>query len=160
MKSKILALVVLFLAIVIEMFLFSGCSSCGTKRPKDTVPELTKADTLEVIRLTEEYLDHVKNKEYDEAMAMLHDIVKNNPGELSPEKDSIIRKQQKMFPVLSYELTDMEFISSKNVKITYSIEFFEKDPEDKIPNTIRLTFAPQRIVHEWYLELDERSHVR
>ncbi len=160
MKGKILALVVLFLAVVIEMFLFSGCSSCGKKNPMDTVPELTKTDTTEVIKLTEEYLEHVKNKEYDEAIAMLHEFTLKEINQLSPEKDSIIRIQQKMFPVIDYELTDMKFENSRKVRITYAVEFFEKDPDDKIPNTIKLTFAPQRIAHVWYLALVERSHVR
>ncbi len=160
MKKNLLATVVLFLSVVIGMSLFSGCTSCGKHRPKDTVPELTKADTVEVLRLTEEYLEHVKNHEYDEAMAMLHDIMKNELRDLTPKRDSAIRLQQKMFPVLGYKLKDMKFYSSKKVRVTYAIEFFEKDPNDKIPNTIRMTFAPQRIAHVWYLELSDKSYIR
>ncbi len=160
MKKNLLAAAVLFLSVAFGMSLFSGCASCGKQKVKDSVPELTKADTTEVIRLTEEYLEHVKNHEYDEAMAMLHDIKMNKVNDLSPKKDSAMRLQQKMFPVLGYELKDMKFYSSRKVRVTYAIEFFEKDPQDKIPNTIRMTFAPQRIAHTWYLAVVERSHIR
>ncbi len=160
MKKNLLAAVILFLSVAFGMSLFSGCASCGKHKAKDTVPEFTKADTVEVLRLTEEYLEHVKNHEYDEAMAMLHDIMKNEVRDLTPKRDSAIRLQQKMFPVLNYELKEMKFINSKKVRVTYAIEFFEKDPQDKIPNTIRMTFAPQRVANKWYLELVERSHIR
>lgn len=44
--------------------------------------------------------------------------------------------------------------------MTYSIEFFKKeDPNDPIQNTIRITFAPQRINAQWYLALMDKSYV-
>ncbi len=53
----------------------------------------TAADTAEVIRLTEEYLDHVQAHEYDAAMAMLHDILVDSVRALKPARDSSIRAQ-------------------------------------------------------------------
>ncbi len=160
MKKNLTVVAALVFAAIAGMSLFSGCTSCGKGEPEDNIHEITKADTAEVLRLTEEYLNHVKNKEYDEAMVMLNDILNDSVRELSAKRDSAIRMQQQMFPVLNYELTDMKFINSKRVRITYAIEFFEKDPESDIPNTVKLTFAPQRIAHTWYLELVERSHFR
>ncbi len=119
-----------------------------------------EADTAAVVQLTEEYLDLVKDGQYDQAITMLHDILNDSVRELPQEREANIREQQRMFPVLSYERTDMQFFNPHKVRVTYSVEFFEKEPGSDLPNTVSLTFEPQRIHGEWYLELSDRSHLR
>lgn len=135
----------------------SGCSSSDKGKDTDTVPTFVKADTTEVLKLTSEYLEYVKNRDYDKATAMLHTIVDDSVMPLSETVASRIRAQQRTFPVLSYRVVDMEFVNPNRVTVTYAIEFFEKDPHDSIQNTIRLTFAPQRINAQWFLELNDKS---
>ncbi len=136
-------------------------AACGKKTGKEEEPPMfNEADTAAVIQLTEDYLDLVKGGQYDQAISMLHDILNDSVRELPQEREANIREQQKMFPVLSYERTDMLFITPHKVRVTYSVEFFAKEPDSDIPNTVSLTFEPQRINGEWYLELSDRSHSR
>ncbi|MCD8302666.1 MAG: hypothetical protein LUC44_06570 [Prevotellaceae bacterium] len=136
-------------------------AACGGKAGKEEeLPMFNEADTAAVVQLTEEYLDLVKDGQYDRAISMLHDILNDSVRELPQEREAHIREQQRMFPVLSYERTDMQFFNPHKVRVTYSVKFFEKEPGSDIPNTVSLTFEPQRIDGEWYLELSDRSHSR
>lgn len=150
--------------IVIAAFsLFLGsCSGCSSDKEKasGTTPEFVKADTTEVLSLAGQYLDNVKNKDYDAAIAMLHVIENDSVKPLDEEVEREIRVQQQTFPVLDYHVEEMEFIDENNVRVTYAIEFFKKEPGSKMKNTIRLAFAPQRINAVWYLELLDRSYMK
>lgn len=158
MKNFIIS-IALVLAALSTLGSCSGCSR-DKDRETDTVPTFVKADTTEVLHLTEQYLNYVRDKDYDKAIAMLNTIVDDTARPVSEETERDIRAQQRAFPVLAYKVADMEFVNENRVKVTYEIEFFKKNPGDKIPNTIRLTFAPQRINAQWYLELLERSVVK
>lgn len=158
MKNYVITALIL-VAAAIGFGACSGCSSDSGKH-KDTIPTFVKADTTEVLRLTAEYLECVKNKEYDKATAMLRTIVDDSVMPLSEATEQRIRAQQKTFPVLSYRVADMEFVNANRVTVAYAIEFFKKDPRDSIQNTIRVTFAPQRIGSQWYLELSDKSNVK
>lgn len=155
--KKLLIASVLTVAMSLCMLSCSGCSSNKNDKKKDTIPTFVKADTAEVLGLATKYLDLVKNQQYDEAEAMLSVIENDSVMQLTDDQKRIIRGQQKAFPVLDYHLVGMEFINENRVHVTYAIEFFKKDPKDSIQNTIRLTFAPQRINAVWYLELLDRS---
>lgn len=137
----------------------SGCSK-GKDSDQDTIPTFAKADTTEVLHMAEQYLNYVKDKDYDKAIGMLSTIVDDTARPISAETERNIRAQQRAFPVLGYKVVSMEFVNANRVKVTYAVEFFKKNPGDKIQNTINLTFAPQRINAQWYLELLERSVVK
>lgn len=135
-----------------------SCSGCSSEQNKetDTIPTFVKADTTEVLNLVEQYLDYVKNNKYDAALAMLNVIENDSIKPLDEETKASIRMQQQMFPVLDYQVEDMKFVNENLVRVTYAIEFFKKEPGSNIPNTTRLSFAPQRINATWYLELLDR----
>ncbi len=133
------------------------CWSCRKGGAEAEKPMFTAEDTTEVLQLTQEYLDHVRDGEYDAATAMLHDILGDSVRCLSEEAEAGIREQQQTFPVLAYHLGDMEFNDNGRVWVSYDIEFFEKEPGSSIPNTIKLTFVPRRVNGQWYLELSERA---
>jgi len=146
----------------------ASCSSCSNGNGKgenranttDTVPTFCKADTTQVLKMAEDYLEALKNQKYDEALSKLN-LILNDSVKPLPEKDkqTIIRQQQ-VFPVLDYHLESFKFINEHRVEVTYSIEFFKKEnPKDPIQNTIRITFAPQRINAQWYLALMDKSYV-
>jgi len=155
MKNYVI-MALLLLAGIIGLGSCSGCSS-GKDGGRDTIPTFAKGDTIEVLRLTADYLECLKNKEFDKATAMLHTIVSDSVKPLDPKVEQRIRALQNTFPVLSYRVVDMEFVNQNRVTVTYAIEFFEKDPHDSIQNTYRLTFAPQRINAKWFLELADKS---
>lgn len=155
--KNLIAVSLLFITVAMAMPSCSGCSdNKGDSEASDTIPTFVEADTSEVLAMTEAYLNHVRNGQYDEAIGMLVQIVDDTVKTLSPETEQSIRMQQKTFPVLDYRLTEMKFINENRVKITYDIEFFKKDSADQIKNTISISFAPQRINAQWYLELLDR----
>lgn len=143
-------------AIVAFLLFLGSCSGCPSDKEKvsGAIPEFVKADTMEVLGLAEQYLNHVRNKNYDAAIAMLYVIENDSVKMISEEDEREIRMQQQAFPVLDYHVEEMEFIDENNVRVTYAVEFFKKEPGSKVKNTIRLAFAPQRINAVWYLELD------
>ncbi len=146
--------------LAVSLLLSVVCWSCAKGRGEVEQPLYSAEDTATVLQLTEEYLDHVHDGEYDAAIAMLHDIQKYKVCDLSEEAENQIREQQQAFPVLGYQLSDMVFNDNGCVSVTYDIEFFEKEPGSSIPNTIQLTFVPQRVGDKWYLELSERATSR
>ena len=145
-----------------SLFLAS-CSSCGGSKDgktakNDTIPTFCKADTTEVLQMAESYLNHLKNKEYDAAFDMLRHVSNDSISNLTNDERQQLLAQQKAFPVLDYKLESYKFVNEYRVELTYSIEFFKKqNEEDPIQNTIRITFAPQRINATWYLTLMEKS---
>ena len=151
-----------------SLFLAS-CSSCSNEKKADiwrssgvadTVPTFCKEDTTEVLQMAETYLTHLKNKQYDAALSMLHEIVNDSVKPISQEDKQNILRQQEVFPVLDYHLESYEFVNEHKVQLTFSIEFFKKENEnDPIQNTIRINFAPQRINATWYLTLMNKSYV-
>lgn len=149
--------------LVLCSLFFASCSSCsGNKDGKtakaDTIPTFCKADTTEVLKMAESYLEHLKNKEYDAAFDMLRNVQNDSISNLTADQRTQLMAQQKAFPVLDYKLESYKFINEYRVELTYSIEFFKKEKEDDpIQNTIRITFAPQRINATWYLTLMEKS---
>ncbi|MCD8302808.1 MAG: hypothetical protein LUC44_07300 [Prevotellaceae bacterium] len=155
MKKKVLTAKALLPVIGMSLLLCVVCWSCGKGNGKAQKPLFTAEDTTIVLQLTQEYLNHVHDGEYDAAIAMLHDIMNDSVRDLTQEREESIREQQRMFPVVNYRLDEMEFVDEHRVQVSYVIEFFEKEPGSSIPNTIKLRFVPQRIKDQWYLELSE-----
>lgn len=158
---KFVAMKNLFTLIVVVATITACLGSCSggpsdAKEATDTIPTFVKADTMEVLDLVEQYLDYVKNNEYDAALAMLNVIENDSVKPLDEKMKASIRMQQQVFPVLDYQVEEMEFVHEHSVRVTYAIEFLKKEPGSNIPNMMRLSFAPQRINATWYLELLDR----
>lgn len=158
-------LVRFFLVIIAITISFSSCSSCGNKNGNgdsktDTLKTFNKEDTTIVLSMTAEFLQRLKDKNYDAACDMLNKIDNDSVMPL-PDKDrETVVNQQKTFPVLDYTLYSFRFLDEHKVEITYTIKFFEKNPDDPIQNTINMTFAPQRINKQWYLALMNKSYMK
>lgn len=134
--------------------------SCSHPKKSDTqVPTYCSKDTLEVVELTTEYLELLKNKEFDQAMQMLCHIEGDSVFSLTEKEKTELQNQYKLFPVLSYKIEDYTFTDIYHNEIVYSIEFFEKGTDDKLPNTMRFTLQPKRINAVWYLTVLNRSHI-
>lgn len=112
-----------------------------------------KGDTTYVIKMAEHYLDLIKEREYEEAFGMLTEIIDEEPNEFSEEKMTELYNFYSAFPVLDYTIVGMEFKNEYNVRLVYKIKFFENEEGSNIPNTYKITFAPQRLNATWYLEI-------
>lgn len=112
-----------------------------------------KADTNIVLGLVDDYMTHVQKHEYEAATDMLYDFSDTIVNSISAEMKEKLINQHKTFPVLKYSVSNMEFVDENDVTITCQIEFFEKDPNDSIQNTIHFAFAPRRINADWLLSV-------
>lgn len=150
--------------IIICSIIMASCSNCSGNKDRadsqDSVPTFSKADTTEVLKMAENYLTHLKNKEYDAALHMLYYVENDSVKPLPDDEKQKIIEQQNVFPVLDFKLESYKFVNEFNVEATYSIEFFKKpDPDDPIQNTIRITFAPVKYDGAWYLALLSKSYM-
>ena len=70
--------------------------------------------------------------------------------------DSLAKKQRfvfKRFPVLSYKIDAVTFMSETDSQVKYTIEFFKKEPGDPRPNTTTFFIKPMRVDFKWYLTM-------
>lgn len=115
---------------------------------------LNKRDTTQVLDLTKTFLEHLKAERIDSAMAMLYYLDKD--GKVVPLPDSLAKKQRfvfKRFPVLSYKIDAVTFMSETDSQVKYTIEFFKKEPGDPRPNTTTFFIKPMRVDFKWYLTM-------
>lgn len=145
------------LIIVISLYSCGGNTSRQKSDANDTIPTFCAGDTADVIRITTEYLEHLKNKEFDEAMRMLYHIEGDHAYALTDQEKVELQKQYQLFPVLSYQINGYTFTNPHHTEINYTITFFEKSEDSTIPNTMAFSLKPQRINAVWCLSILNRS---
>lgn len=146
-------------------FLLCMATSCqNTKSKQDNTsanmsPIFSKEDTIKVTRLATEYLEHLKKKEFDEAIQMLHNTQNDSILELSDQERKDMMQQHKTFPVLSYQIGSLIFNNIYDAEVRYCIEFFKKQEEqEEIPNTMNFRLNSRKIKDEWYLGVLNNNH--
>lgn len=135
---------------------FVSCHNAGSKKEAgqqaEVIPTFCKADTADVERLANEYLEHLKKKEFDLALQMLYHMRNDSILELSNKEREDLKLQYKAFPVLSYRIEGIAFKDAYNTEVMYSIEFFKREPgQENIPNTMNFRLNPQKIGSTWRL---------
>lgn len=115
----------------------------------------TADDTLMVVSMCETWLDRVKENKLDSAFSILNNLKDGDLSKLSVEEKEVLTNQFTAFPVLSYKLVNMTWRNTYDVKLTYSFEFMEVEEGSGIPNTMTLTFAPQRRNKIWFLAIEK-----
>ncbi len=143
---------------IIYVLFLSLLISCGqsTHKVETTVERVTTQDSLEIAKLTREYLEHLKRQEFDAALSMLHEVKLDSAYALSEASSTKIRMQYQSFPVLSYHIDSYELKGVKNSEVQYSICFFEKEEGDTHSNTMRFHLNPRKVKGKWYLGLLNR----
>lgn len=155
MKNRTLLFVVSFFFSVSLLFF----ASCNNKAQNDEDasfgPMFTADDTTIVVSMCEAWLDQVKDNKLDSAFAVLNNLKDGDLSKLSVEEKEVLKNQFKAFPVLSYKFVNMAWRNTYDVKLTYSFEFMEVEEGSGIPNTMTLTFAPQRRNKIWFLAIEK-----
>lgn len=142
---------------LITLFSCGGNNTKQGARETDTIPTFCAGDTADVISITTQYLEYLKNKEFDKAMDMLYHIEGDQTFGLTEKEKTEMQKQYKLFPVLSYQIIGYTFTDPYNTEINYTITFFEKSDDSNIPNTMAFSLKPQRINAVWCLSILNRS---
>lgn len=150
MKANKLFLLSIF--VLVSLLLITSCNS---KKNNEKIPLFVEGDSIYVTMMAEEYMNRIKAHEYPEAFNMLIENLIPEPTPLSEERMTELYNHYQTFPIINYKLKSAEFNTETDVKLVYSVEFFEKDPESNIPNTYNITFAPRRINADWYLSIKE-----
>ncbi len=152
-------------------FVVSLVVACGGKKqetPKDdngyidprenTTMQRTSTDTLAVLYNVKKYLDFLKENQTDSAMAMLYQPNGDaEPVAISDKRKAEILNQLKSFPVLDYEITQVNMFSEDDCEVLYTIKYFEKEPDNPMQNTLQCLIKPVRYGYYWYLTLPEET---
>lgn len=128
----------------------------GTTR-FDTGMQRTAQDTTQILDETNKYVEALKNKQFDQALAMLCNFnEKGQPVPLTAEDKKSLMRVYKTYPVLNYTIDYFNIYSETDCEIAYKIEFFEKPKGMNIPNTISCILRPHRINGQWKLSVPQR----
>ena len=139
------------------MFLLCVTASCHhTEKKQDEKSMFCKKDTVEILRLTNGYMEQLKNKNFDEAIRMLRHIEGDSVSSLNPDERKDLILQYNCFPVLSYKMETLILRGLCDTEVAFKVEFFEKQEGDKIPNTLKIRLNPQKIKDVWYLSVLSR----
>ena len=139
------------------LFLFSLIFfSCGNKNQAPKVePMFTAADTTEVVGMTNAFMNLIQNKDYDKALSGLFNLENNALELITDEEKKALKQQFTFFPVISYQLESMTWKNVYDVTLVYSFKFMEEDDASGAPNTMTVTFVPQRRNKIWYLAISK-----
>lgn len=160
----------LFIAFALTALLF-GCYSCGGGKQEqkegdeaqvderiDTSMQRTAADTAEIRTLTMDYLTKLRDKDFEGAMAMLSSYVDSTATitELNEAQRGKLNGIFRTFPVVAFSIDDITLFSETDTEVRYTIEMFQRDPGDNVPNSMHFLLMPRRIDGKWYLCIDDR----
>ena len=146
-----------------SFIIISLCLASCSQQKKESYfkePLFTTDDTIKVLSMTEGWLEKVKNKEIREACDFLYNLENEGLDKYSESQIQALEQQFATFPVLSYKLLNMTWNNPYDVTLQYSYEFFEKNPEDNIPNTMNIVFRPQKRNKMWYLNVEKKSVIQ
>ena len=157
----------LFYALVFVL-LIGMVSSCKKKKTVDeyreeylTVPEmqLSQADSTEVRAMVDNYLQCLRNNQFEDAVDMLYyqsgvNTIIPMPKELKASQLAMIKR----FRGIKYELQSITYSKDYDNLACYLVTMFEKEKNDPRPNTAQFFIKPVRVEGKWYLTSpDSRS---
>ena len=148
-------------AISAPLFLFS---CVGEKKDGGSVKEdinmprmtLDSQDTIIVDQLATEFIEHLKNKEYEDAISMLYYLHPDSSIVPMP-RNLAIRQEQifRTFPVLDYRFESIRFRTETDCQVKFNITFARSaEGEDR---TTSLYLQPIRRDGQWYLSVRDSS---
>lgn len=150
-----------FYSLVLVVFACSLFTCCKSDKPKtriDMVEEfrsgLTNDDSITVVRMCDNAMDMLMNKQYDEVLASLHEYSDSTKEvkPLSPQTAEKYLRKFKMFPVMRYERKYFSFQLEGCNDVKYDVIFASaKDAGIDKPAVIGYMFNPVKVDGEWHL---------
>ena len=140
------------------------CSCTGKKKGGDTsavdinLPTMTldSQDTIIVDQLSTEFIEHLKNQEYSDAIAMLYYLDPDSSIVPLP-RNMAIRQEQifRTFPVLDYRFESIRFRTETDCQVKFNFTF-SRNAEGK-DHTTSLYLQPIRRDGQWYLTVRDSA---
>lgn len=119
---------------------------------------LDSQDTIIVNQLSTEFIEHLKNLEYGDAIAMLYYLDPDSaliplPRQLAIRQEQIFRT----FPVLEYKFESIRFRTESDCQVKFVITFHKKSGADDKDYVTSLFLQPVRREGQWYLTVRDSS---
>ena len=147
-----------FVLVAVLCALFTCCKNEKPKTRLDMVEEfrsgLTNDDSLTVVRMCDNAMEMLMNKQYDEVLAMLNEYTDSTKEvkPLSPQTAAKYLRKFKMFPVMRYERKYFSFQLEGCNDVKYDVIFASaKDAGIDKPAVIGYMFNPVKVDGEWRL---------
>lgn len=164
MKSKTIRLLAVA-AVAVPLCLLCSCKGeqkgSGGNIMVNIGPTMTldSQDTIIVDQLSTEYIEHLKNKEFDAALAMLYYLDPDSAVVPLP-RNLAIRQMQifHMFPVLDYKFESIRFRTESDCQVKFIITFDEPAEGETVNKyTTSMYLQPVRREGQWYLTVRDSS---
>ena len=140
------------------------CSCTGEKKGNEATsavslgPAMTldSQDTIIVDQLSTEFIEHLKNQEYSDAIAMLYYLDPDSSIVPMP-RNLAIRQEQifRTFPVLDYRFESIRFRTETDCQVKFNFTF-SRNAEGK-DHTTSLYLQPIRRDGQWYLTVRDSA---
>lgn len=150
-----------FIFIMVSVVLLTGCKEkTRVQKVKDFRNELTKEDTVQMLKLSDQCMELLKAQKTNEALSMLYeyDSEKSEILPLSNETKKRLERQFKIFPVLEYERDYFSFLLEGVNDVRYRIKFAEEENPEKNGECItRFMLNPVKVDGSWYITVKNGS---
>lgn len=124
------------------------------QRVEEFRSELTEADTAAMLKLCDDAMEQLKNRQIDKVLASLYEYTDSTQElkPLSPELKKRYTKMFNLFPVLDYQRVYFSFQLEGCNDVKYDVTFAtaEAAGTDKAPTTAYM-FNPVKIDGDWKL---------
>ena len=112
---------------------------------KDMTMVRSSKDTAEIMKLADDFLQSLKNKEH------------NTAKQLTAERRIKLEKMFSAIPVEDYKIDQVFLYSDSDTEVRYSVEMFKKPQGSNQPNTIKGALFPCRVNGTWFLTISEEK---
>ncbi len=145
-------------------FMFTLSAACSSEKKEQTeVSEVTtsmitsKQDTIELRTKTIDYLNLLRERNFEQAIGMLSsfDEANNTISPLTDEQKKILMSNYNLYPVIDYTIDEIIFNTETDSEIRYTIKMFESD-DVNMPNRMKFQLSPKRIDGKWHMCIDSR----
>ena len=147
----------IFIAILFAVFSFCSCKNQKKSHIAEVIEfrnTLTKEDTTQVLKLSNDCMELLKNKNIDQAVAMLYEY-DDSLYQIQPLTESSIKSIKhtlKVFPVIRYKLSYYSLQSESINDVKYIITFSdEQESEQNGRPVTSFMFNPVKVDGVWYL---------
>ena len=138
--------------VVLAVSSLVSCNSCSNGAKVDGSDDeaqeeevYTHEDTVHVQKMSQDFMEAMKQKNYDYAFDMLSDVKGDSIMKLTPERKAQLKKQFTFFPVRDYAEMNITFYSHDYATITYRFNFMDNPTKDpNYPTYTKITLRVEK----------------
>lgn len=136
------------LSILFPLFAFLLLYSCVNTKTAEKPFQITAEDSLQCLNLSISCMDSLKCGNIDGMLDMCHTLKNDTLFPLHSEQKRIFAQRFRLFPVLDYEMTSLNFDEYKGHFVDFRVKFAENSYTNMRFNLVTLD-------NKWYLVIVE-----